>query len=204
MEVFKILIAIIIGYLLGSIPWALVIGKLFYKTDVRKYGSHNLGGTNVCRVINKKAGYTVIFLDASKAFFAALIVSWFAGTTAIALGGFAAAMGHCYPLFANFKGGKAVSSTFGYLIAISILITHDPLTCIVPGLIFFMFLGLTRMVSVASMVGIFSAWLYALVFSSNSLIKAILLFLALFVIYRHKKNINRIINKKESKIRILK
>ncbi|MDE6195364.1 MAG: glycerol-3-phosphate acyltransferase, partial [Erysipelotrichaceae bacterium] len=93
-----------IGYLLGSIPFALVIGKVFYKTDVREHGSGNLGGTNTGRVLGKKAGLMVIICDVLKVVLAVAIVSYFHKSASI-WAGLAAAIGHCYPIFAGFKGG---------------------------------------------------------------------------------------------------
>ena len=121
-----IIFAVIIGYLLGSIPFALVIGKVFYKTDIRQHGSHNLGGGNAGRVLGKKAGLAVMTLDILKVTFAVFLVTLFMQLTSqptdalsaemqakiqsqqqlvMIIAGFAAAMGHCFPLFAHFKGG---------------------------------------------------------------------------------------------------
>ena len=122
-----LIIVCIISYLIGSIPWALVIGKVFYGVDIRKHGSGNLGGTNAGRVLGKTAGITVIILDLLKAF----LVTWLAVVImpdmpiAAVLAGLFACIGHCFPIFAGFKGGKAVATTMGYILAISLFVTHD-------------------------------------------------------------------------------
>ena len=97
----------LIAYLFGSIPFALIVGKVFYKTDIRNFGSGNLGGTNAGRVLGKIAGVTVAFLDLSKAF----LVMWVAinfipaeYSSYVAFAGIFAAIGHCYPIFAQFRG----------------------------------------------------------------------------------------------------
>ncbi|KAB3789399.1 glycerol-3-phosphate acyltransferase, partial [Phocaeicola vulgatus] len=122
----KILFAMVLGYLFGSIPWALVIGKVFYKTDVRNFGSGNLGGTNAGRVLGKKAGVTVIILDGLKAFFVVWLCVLFVPEAAV-YAGMCCCAGHCFPIFAKFKGGKAVATTFGYLLAAGLFVTHEPI-----------------------------------------------------------------------------
>ena len=130
MQIFIILIWIIIGYIIGSIPWGLIIGKVFYKKDIRQYGSGNLGGTNAGRVLGKKAGIAVIVLDALKALIL-MVIARFIYPEAIAYTGAAVMVGHCFPLFANFKGGKGVACAFGYLLALGILGVSDIWFCFV-------------------------------------------------------------------------
>ena len=105
---------ILLGYLLGSLPFALIIGKLFYKTDVRNYGSGNLGGTNAGRVLGKKAGISVIACDVLKVVVAVGIVSYFDREASI-WAGFAAAFGHCYPIFAGFRVWLFIKHFYLYL-----------------------------------------------------------------------------------------
>ena len=119
-----IILACIFGYLFGSIPFALVIGKVFYKTDVREHGSGNLGGTNAGRTLGAKAGVSVAVMDVLKATIAMAITALFSYESII-FAGFFATLGHCYPIFANFKGGKAVSTAMGFLLGISIFITKN-------------------------------------------------------------------------------
>lgn len=190
----------ILGYLLGSVPFALVIGKLFYQTDVRKQGSGNLGATNAGRVLGKKVGITVAFLDVFKAFGAMLLVYPFAPELLI-YPGFFATIGHIFPLFAHFKGGKAVSTSFGFLLGISLFITHRfALHFLVPIAIFFLVLYLGKMVSLSSMVAITSASLI-LAFTGGSLqVKLAFMIVNVIVIYRHRDNIRRIQDGTENKV----
>jgi acyl phosphate:glycerol-3-phosphate acyltransferase len=150
-----ILIMVILGYVFGSIPWALIIGKVFYKTDIRQHGSGNLGGTNAGRVLGKKAGISVALMDSLKGFIAiAIAVTFFSKEAGIAAG-LAAAFGHCYPIFANFKGGKAVSTAFGYLLGVSVFITGNPqFLFLIPLVTFFAILKLTKIVSLSSMISV--------------------------------------------------
>ena len=115
---------IILSYLFGSIPWSLVIGKVFFHKDIRTEGSGNLGGTNAGRVLGKKVGIIVIVLDALKAFFSMLLASYIA-KDAIIYAGLACCIGHCFPIFAQFKGGKAVATSFGFFLGIATFINHQ-------------------------------------------------------------------------------
>ena len=134
-----------IGYLLGSIPFALVIGKLFYHTDVREFGSGNLGGTNAGRVLGKKAGIATILLDIVKVILAVAIVSvGFDNQEMSIWSGVAAAFGHCYPIFAHFKGGKAAATLVGFLLSTAIFTFHSVWFIIVPLIAFFSLLYLDR------------------------------------------------------------
>lgn len=200
MNYFKIIIAIIFGYLLGSIPWALVIGKVFYKTDIRTQGSGNLGGTNAGRVLGKKAGVSVTVLDALKSFLVVVVCHFFIPEATI-LAGLACCFGHCFPIFAGFKGGKAVATTMGYFGGISIFVTnHFFYQFLLIVIIFFVILYITKMVSLSSILAILSAVIISFILKNNSQIIMSFVVLWLFVTYRHKENIKRILNKTEKKI----
>ena len=192
--------ALVLAYLFGSIPWALVIGKVFYKTDVRNYGSGNLGGTNAGRVLGKKAGVTVILLDALKAFFTVLLCERYVPEASI-YAGMLCCVGHCFPIFANFKGGKAVATCFGYIVAISVFVTHQFfLMTVVPLACFFIVLYLSKMVSLSSIIALGVATLTAFLFSGSTAVFLSILILWLFVIVRHRANIQRILKGEEKKI----
>lgn len=149
------LACVLIGYLLGSIPFALVIGKVFYHTDVRQYGSGNLGGTNTGRVLGAKAGAAVIACDILKVVAAIALASLISPDVSIWTG-LAAAIGHCYPIFAGFKGGKAVATMFGFLLATSIFTFQNAWYLIIPLAAFLLLLVLFKMVSLASMAAAFA------------------------------------------------
>ncbi len=193
-------LASIIGYLLGSIPFALVIGKVFYNTDIRKHGSGNLGGTNAGRTLGKKAGIAVIVLDVLKAALAMIIASMIDPASMI-YAGFFATIGHCFPLFAGFKGGKAVSTAFGFLFAVSLLVTKNVLLhFLLPLLILVVVLYLTKMVSLASIVAISAAAIIMWLSGAELIVCLAVSAIALIVIVRHKENIGRILSKTERKI----
>ncbi len=190
-----------IGYLLGSIPFALVIGKLFYHTDVREFGSGNLGGTNAGRVLGKKAGIATILLDIVKVILAVAIVSvGFDNQEMSIWSGVAAAFGHCYPIFAHFKGGKAAATLVGFLLSTAIFTFHSVWFIIVPLIAFFLLLYLFKMVSLASMGMALVSSIYITCMQNELIITAASWLLTVLVIYRHRANIIKIKNHKESKI----
>lgn len=194
------IISSLIGYIIGSIPFALVIGKVFYKVDIREHGSGNLGGTNAGRTLGSKAGVAVAILDVLKASIAMVIVRLFA-PDAIIFAGFFATVGHCFPIFANFKGGKAVSTSVGFLLAISIMITGNVLLhFVVPVVIFFTLLYFTKMVSLSAMIMLVCATLLLFISKVSLSISLTFMVITLIVIYRHKENIERIKNNEERKI----
>ena len=196
----KLLFAILIGYLIGSIPFALVIGKVFYKTDIREHGSGNLGGTNAGRILGAKAGIAVSVFDVLKGAIAMTLVS-FISPENIIYAGFFATLGHCFPIYANFKGGKAVSTAVGFLLGITIFLTHRPiLHFVIPIATFFGLLYLTKMVSLSAMSALIVASVILLFTQNDMRITLTFFIITCIVIYRHKANIKRIINKEESKI----
>ncbi len=201
----KILFAIIFSYLFGSIPWGLVIGKVFFHKDIRKEGSGNTGGTNAGRVLGKPIGVLVIVLDALKGFISMCLTHWIAPGCEI-YAGLACCIGHCFPCFAEFKGGKAVATTYGFFLGITLFITHNWLfTFILPIVFFFIFLFFSRMVSLSSMcaiwlTGIVTLILYFTHSISDILVPISILLLSLFVTYRHSANIKRIQQGTESHI----
>lgn len=199
-----ILLCILFGYLLGSIPFALVIGKLFYKTDIRQYGSGNLGGTNAGRVLGKKAGIAVIVLDVLKVVLAAGLASLVSAPAAI-FTSLACCIGHCYPIFANFKGGKAVTTMFGFLASTSIFIFQDFRYFLIPFVMFFIILYLFKYVSLGSICASICSSLYITGILISTDINNLLIIIAswlmtILVTYRHKANIERIQSGTESKI----
>lgn len=195
----NLIFAIIIGYLLGSIPFALVIGKVFYKTDIRKFGSGNLGGSNAGRVLGKKAAVSVIALDVLKVVLAVFLASLFDAPASI-WAGFAAALGHCYPLFANFKGGKAVATMFGFLLSTAIFTFHDLWYVLIPFALFIVTLKIFKMVSLSSMIAALTSSVFIALMQNNVQITIASCMLSLLVIYRHRANITRMKDGNESRI----
>jgi acyl phosphate:glycerol-3-phosphate acyltransferase len=197
-------LCIILGYLLGSIPFALVIGKLFYKTDIRQYGSGNLGGTNAGRVLGKKAGISVIVLDVLKVVLAAGLASLVSEPAAIWTS-LACCIGHCYPIFAHFKGGKAVTTMFGFLISTSIFIFQEFSYFLVPLFMFLIILYLFKYVSLGSICASVCSSLYITAQLLSLDVNNLFIILAswlmtLLVTYRHSANIKRIQEGTENKV----
>lgn len=201
-----IVCAILFSYLFGSIPWGLVIGKVFFHKDIRKEGSGNAGGTNAGRVLGKPIGVIVILLDALKGFISMCVAHWIAPGSEI-YAGLACCIGHCFPCFAEFKGGKAVATTYGFFLGISLFVTHNWfVTFILPILAFFILLFFSRMVSLSSMCAIWLTGIVTMVLflthtSMNLSVPVSILLLAAFVTYRHKANIERICKGEESHIK---
>lgn len=195
-------LSVLFGYILGSIPFALVIGKVFYHTDIRQFGSGNLGGTNAGRVLGKKAGISVIILDALKAFIPVGIVSIYSQNASIWCG-FAVCVGHCFPIFAHFKGGKAAASMFGFLLAIAIFTTHNWLCFVLPLAAFLITLFISKMVSLSSMVAAVASTISLLIIQASALVLTASVLLDILIIYRHIPNIQRIRNHTENKVKWL-
>ncbi|WP_067730309.1 glycerol-3-phosphate 1-O-acyltransferase PlsY [Oceanobacillus damuensis] len=184
----------LIAYLLGSIPSALLVGKIGYKIDIREHGSGNLGATNSFRVLGFKAGMIVTLADILKGTAATLIPQAFGADIYFLAIGIFAVIGHTYPIFARFKGGKAVATSAGIILGIY------PLLFIIMISTFLVSLYLSKYVSLSSMItGVISV-LISLFFNDLGLVIVISILTA-FVFYRHKENIKRIKNGTEPKIK---
>lgn len=197
----EMLFAALIGYLLGSVPFALVIGKVFYHTDVRTVGSKNLGGGNTGRVLGAKAGLAVMTLDILKVSLAVLLASCFEdGELILIVAGLAAAIGHCYPLFARFKGGKAVATMYGFLFGL-ILCDHSVWIFLVPLIVFMVVLWLSKIVSLSSMVSAVAATAFVWITTGSWRIGAALMVFTVLIIVRHRKNIAKMVRGEENRIK---
>lgn len=195
------LIACIIGYLLGSVPFALVIGKVFFKKDIRTAGSGNLGGGNAGRVLGAKAGLAVMTMDILKVTLAMFLSSLLpGGRNVIVAAGFAAAIGHCFPVFASFKGGKAVATLYGFLFGLIVVCGQNILLFIVPLVIFLIVLYLAKIVALASIVSSLAAAVYVLISMGVGLPFAAVLVLDALIVWRHRANLQRIRNHEENKV----
>ncbi|MGG0188540.1 glycerol-3-phosphate acyltransferase [Bacillus sp. AFS018417] len=188
---------LIVAYLLGSIPSGLVVGKIGYGIDIREHGSGNLGGTNTFRTLGKKAGFIVTIADILKGTLATALPIIFGLHIHPLWFGLAAVLGHVYPIFAKFRGGKAVATSAG------VLLCYAPITFVVLAVIFFTLLFTTRYVSLSSMLTAVAAVVAAIINGNKIFIVAMCL-LAGMVIYRHRANIGRIINKTEPKANLTK
>lgn len=185
---------IILSYLIGSIPSALIVGKLFYQTDIREHGSGNLGGTNTFRVLGKKAGFVVTLADILKGTLAVTlpIILGFPEINPLIVGVFAV-IGHMYPIFANFRGGKAVATSGGLILGI------NPLVFLIVLLSFFVMLMISKYVSLSSMSAGLIGVITTIILKEYELL-IVASILTVFIFYRHRANIKRIINKTEPKV----
>lgn len=192
---FTFLIGALTSYLLGSIPSGLWVGQYFFQTDIRQHGSGNLGSTNAFRVLGKKAGSIVLFFDIFKgslAMILAMTVFHIQDWSPLWVASFAV-IGHTFPIFASFKGGKAVATFAGMILA------YQPILLLYGLVIFLVLLVITRMVSLTAMVTISAGVLLSLLFNDWTLTMFALV-IDLFIIYRHRTNIQRILNGTENKV----
>ncbi|MBQ3384993.1 MAG: glycerol-3-phosphate 1-O-acyltransferase PlsY [Erysipelotrichaceae bacterium] len=200
----KAILFALIGYIVGSIPWALIIGKVFYKTDIREHGSGNLGATNAGRVLGTKVFYLVAVLDAMKGFIAYMVLKSFDPSLALLTAVFTV-IGHCYPLFSGFKGGKGVATSAGILLAISL--TSFRYFAFQVGIPLFVFASLalsTQYISLGSMCAFISATIVCWCMNPDKRICILITFLTVFIIYKHKANIQRLLNHTENKFSLTK
>ena len=192
-----ILLPVLLAYLLGSIPSALWIGKIFYNTDIRTKGSGNLGATNTFRTLGAKAGIVVTLLDILKGTAATLIPLFIDTNIHPLIFGVIAVVGHMFPLFAKFKGGKAVATSGG------ILLGYQWPLFLVAVAVLLITLKITKMVSLSSIILAVVAVIYTIIYAINTgdyLFLAVIIVLATFIIYRHRANISRIKAGTEPKI----
>lgn len=204
----KELILIVCAYLIGSIPTALIISRRFFGIDIREYGSGNMGATNTFRVLGSRYGTIVMVIDILKGIIASSLyelLPFYGGDelqrTNFIIGlGMASVIGHIFPIFANFKGGKGVATLFGMVLALQPVVA---LSCVG---VFLFVLYLTRYVSLSSilaalMLPICVLWIWN---ENEVLYRVFTLLVALLVIFTHQKNIGRILRGVESRIPILK
>lgn len=185
---------LILAYLLGSIPSGLIVGKAFYGIDIREHGSGNLGGTNSFRILGKKAGIAVTLADILKGTLATSLPFFFQSDLHPLIAGVLAVIGHMFPIFASFKGGKAVATSGG------VLLCYAPFMFVIILAVFVISLFTTRYVSLSSIMAGLAALIYALINGDIPLIIVVSI-LVFFVIYRHRANIQRIRNKTEPKVK---
>jgi glycerol-3-phosphate acyltransferase PlsY len=201
--------ALIFAYLLGSFPSAVWIGKMLYGVDVREFGSGNAGATNTFRVLGKKAGIPVLILDILKGWVAVNITFYLLedapGTAPyvnmqIVLG-LAALLGHIFPLFAGFRGGKGIATLLGIMLAI------QPAASAVAILVFVVVFLVSGYVSLGSMSAGFTFPFIIMLFFNTTVVPSLVIFsflVAILILITHQKNIERLIKRQESKTHLLK
>ncbi|MGB4775069.1 MAG: glycerol-3-phosphate 1-O-acyltransferase PlsY [Daejeonella sp.] len=203
--------ALIAAYLLGSIPVAVWIGQAFYGIDVREYGSGNAGATNTFRVLGKKPGIVVMLFDIFKGF-TATNLAYLIGLSVtgpqhsvqfvnyqLALG-ITAVMGHLFPVFAGFRGGKGIATLFGMILAVQ---SQAALICV---LVFILVLLVSKYVSLSSIMAGFTFPL-SIIFVFQSPIRSVVLYgmsICILILVTHQKNIERLLKGKETKVNLFK
>lgn len=200
------LVLLVIAYLIGSIATSVWVGKIFYNIDVREHGSGNAGATNTIRVLGWKAGLPVFIIDALKGFAAVMLVNFSTlqnysnmYVNFELMLGIAAVIGHMYPIFASFKGGKGVATLLGIVIAL----TPIPALCAFG--VFLVVLLVFKYVSLGSMVaGVSYPFMLHFVFNNNSLTITIFsIVMSILLLFTHRKNIQRLLKGDESKASFL-
>jgi glycerol-3-phosphate acyltransferase PlsY len=200
-------LACVIAYLLGSIPSSVWIGKAFFGVDVREHGSGNAGATNTLRVLGKPAGFTVLFLDFMKGFAAASLAFW----SGLMLNpnylmeykmlfGALAVVGHIYPVFAGFRGGKGIATVIGVVAGMDWMLA---LACFIS---FIIIVAITKYISVGSMLSGLISPLYAGLihhWEEKNLVYFCVV-VGLLVVYTHRSNIKRLRKGEESRFSLAK
>ena len=188
-----IIILLVLSYLLGSTPFSLLIGLWFYKIDLRQHGSGNIGTTNTFRILGKKAGIVVLLLDMFKGALPVIAAMLLNVDMHIFIPGLVAAIGHVYSIFLKFRGGKAVATSAGAVLA------YNPLLFIMLLAAFLITLKLSKYVSLSSIVSAVLFFILSLAFRDPLLI-AFSFIIAVVIVVRHISNIKRIMDGTESKI----
>ena len=185
---------IIAAYLIGSIPMGLIFGKLIWKKDLRRFGSHNIGATNAWRILGRKAGLLIFIFDFLKGQIGVILGACiFATPGAMVVGGLFAMLGHMFPIFIGFKGGKGVATGLGVIASLMPKVT---------AIVFIVWLVLTlitRYVSVASIVAAVLTPILAAIFNEPTIYFLFGLVAAVIIVFRHRENIQRLKAGRENK-----
>jgi glycerol-3-phosphate acyltransferase PlsY len=202
-----LLTIIFLGYILGSIPTAVWVGKAFHNLDIREHGSKNAGATNTFRVLGKRYGWLVLFIDVSKGVLAACLPHFFADMLVgykdeflilQLCGAFSAVVGHVFPLFANFRGGKGVATSLGIVIGIN---PYAAMVCLAIFLVVFLS---SRYVSLGAIISAlcFPFISYFMINEDARIMIVFTVVLGVMVILAHRKNIDRLWKGEENKMNL--
>lgn len=204
-----VLFVIILGYLVGSIPTAYWLGKWKHGMDIREHGSKNSGATNTFRVFGKKTGWTVLIIDVAKGTFAALLPLIFTNNYSgykdeqlilQLASSFFSVIGHVFPIFANFRGGKGVATSLGIVVGI------NPFAALICFLLFLFVFLTTRFVSLGAICAslVFPFISYYVMKQDARIMIIFTIILSSLVIVAHRKNISRLLRGEENKMNLLK
>ena len=187
------IVTALISYLFGSIPFGYLFTKILLKKDIRNVGSGNIGATNVLRTGNKSLGYLTLFLDIAKAVVPVIYIK-LNYPDLVYISALCAFLGHLFPIWLKFKGGKGVATFVGILIAINIYYA------LVFGTIWILTFLISKYSSLSSLFASISIPIYLLIIDQGNIIFFIIMFVLIF--YTHRENIKRLINKEETKSKI--
>ena len=187
------IVTALISYLFGSIPFGYLFTKILLKKDIRNIGSGNIGATNVLRAGNKSLGYLTLILDIAKAVVPVIYIK-FNYPDLVYVSALCAFLGHLFPIWLKFKGGKGVATFVGILISINIYYA------LVFGIVWTLTFLISRYSSLSSLFASISIPIYLLIINQSNIIFFIIMFVLIF--YTHRENIKRLINKEETKSKI--
>ena len=187
------IVTALISYLFGSIPFGYLFTKILLKKDIRNIGSGNIGATNVLRTGNKSLGYLTLVLDIAKAVVPVIYIK-FNYPDLVYISALCAFLGHLFPIWLKFKGGKGVATFVGILISINIYYA------LVFGIVWTLTFLISRYSSLSSLFASISIPIYLLIINQSNIIFFIIMFVLIF--YTHRENIKRLINKEETKSKI--
>ena len=187
------IVTALISYLFGSIPFGYLFTKILLKKDIRNVGSGNIGATNVLRTGNKSLGYLTLILDIAKAIVPVIYIK-FNYPDLVYISALCAFLGHLFPIWLKFKGGKGVATFVGILISINIYYA------LVFGIVWTLTFLISRYSSLSSLFASISIPIYLLIINQSNIIFFIIMFVLIF--YTHRENIKRLINKEETKSKI--
>jgi glycerol-3-phosphate acyltransferase PlsY len=202
----EIILLVLFAYLTGSFPSAVWVGKTFYNTDVREYGSGNAGATNTFRVLGKGAGIPVLFMDIFKGWLAVNYVRLISNTSSLSpelffenqlAFGIAAVFGHLFPVYTGFRGGKGIATMLGLLIGL------EPYAALFSFCVFVLVFMISKYVSLASMTASMAFPFFVMIFlnSTNESLNLFAIFVPILSLITHQKNIERLIRREETKVK---
>src|SRR5665648_425187 len=192
----KIVLIITICYLLGSLPFGYIMGKLFKKVDIREFGSGNIGASNVLRTLGPLLASLVIIGDVGKGILSIYLVKYFNidSSLILAIAGLAVICGHDWSLFLGFKGGKGIATTFGVIFAL------NPVISILAVIVWVIFLITSKYASLSSICAVFSILVFTILLKQPYEYIGFSLIILVLSIFTHKENIKRLKSRKERKI----
>jgi len=205
---YEIILFVLLSYLTGAFPSAVWVGKTFYNLDVREFGSGNAGATNTFRVLGKKAGIPVLLMDVFKGWLAVYYVSFLSNSLVLEqccpeiyfetqlVFGISAVIGHLFPIYTGFRGGKGIATMLGLLIGL------HPLAALYSFLVFVIIFLMTKYVSLGSLLASFSFPVIIILFlgSGNSSLNLFAIFVPILSLITHQKNVERLIRGEETKV----